>query len=329
LTRQLLGYARKGKRLVDSFDLNELINETLHVVQRTNKKILVGCELTNKSSCIRADKGQIELVLLNLFINAVDAMPSGGRLSVNSRLVHSSDPESHWTLTTQGFYIELSINDTGIGMDEATKDRIFEPFFTTKEVGQGTGLGLASVYGILENHGGQIQVESQPGLGATFKILLPTAEKKVVAISPRRPAIEKTGGGKILLVDDEALILKYCHEMVQSLGYDVVSTTKPKEAVSIYHAQQQEFDLVILDMVMPEMDGAEVFDKLASINPDVKVIITSGYADDGRIEPILASGRHDRLRKPFTSYELSQSIARVLSLSVENRAEAKADAISQ
>ncbi|MGD9189967.1 MAG: histidine kinase N-terminal 7TM domain-containing protein, partial [Desulfobacteraceae bacterium] len=187
LTRQLLGYARKGKNVVDVIDLNELIKETLNVVERTNKRIRVECELTSESSYIRADKGQIELVLLNMFLNAVDAMPSGGQLTVNARSMPGSDLKSDGTQPQQGLNIELTINDTGIGMDAETKARIFEPFFTTKEVGQGTGLGLASVYGIIENHGGRIQVESRLGQGTTFRILLPSTKKKVIPITPRRP----------------------------------------------------------------------------------------------------------------------------------------------
>lgn len=319
LTRQLLGYARKGKSVVDLIDLSELIKETLNVVERTNKRIRVECELTSESSYIRADKGQIELVLLNLFLNAVDAMPDGGQLTVNSRLVPGSDLASHATQTPQGPNIELTINDTGIGMDAETKARIFEPFFTTKEVGQGTGLGLASVYGIVENHGGRIQVESRIGQGTTFRILLPSTKKKVVPITPHPPTAMPNADGKILLVDDEELVLKSCHEMVESLGYDVISTTKPSDALSIYQTLHRQLDLVILDMIMPEMDGAELFDQLVSINPDIKVIIISGYADDGRIDTILARGRHDRLRKPFTPSELRQSIARVLDLSDEGR----------
>jgi PAS domain S-box-containing protein len=320
LTRQLLGYARKGKSVVDSIDLNDLIKETLNVVERTNKKIRVECELTSQPSFIKADKGQIELVLLNLFLNAVDAMPGGGRLKVHSRLVPSSELAGHFTPTPQGLYIELTINDTGIGMDAETKARIFEPFFTTKELGQGTGLGLASVYGIVENHGGQIHVDSKIGQGATFRILLPSAKKKIVTITPRRAIAMPNGGGKILLVDDEEPVLRSCHEMIESLGYDVISTTKPANALSIYQTRHQKLDLVILDMVMPEMDGAELFNQLASINPGIKVIIISGYAYDDRIEPILASGCHDRLRKPFTASELRQSIARVLNASDENKA---------
>lgn len=318
LTRQLLGYARKGKSFVDSISLDRLIKETLHVVERTNKNISVACDLTSKSSFIEADKGQIELVLLNLFINAVDAMPDGGRLKVSSRLVPSTELAQCCSLEKKGLYIELTINDTGIGMDEETKNRIFEPFFTTKDVGQGTGLGLASVYGIIENHGGQIDVESRLGQGATFTILLPATEKKILKIPPQPPSTPLVGIGKILLVDDEALILKYCHEMVQSLGYEVQSTTNPKEAIDIYKAQQKEFDLVILDMVMPAMDGAMVYVALKEINPQVKVIITTGYSDDGHIEQILAGGRSDRLRKPFTRNELSRSIGRVLDLPLKN-----------
>lgn len=319
LTRQLLGYARKGKSVVDVIDLNELICETLNVVERTNKRIRVQCELTSDSSDIRADKGQIELVLLNLFLNAVDAMPNGGQLTVNSRLVPGSDLTSDGTQTQQGLNIELTINDTGIGMDAETKARIFEPFFTTKEVGQGTGLGLASVYGIVENHGGRIQVESRIGQGTTFRILLPSTKKEVVPITSHCPTALPKGGGKVLLVDNEELVLKSCHEMVESLGYNVISTTKSSDALSIYQILHQQIDLVILDMIMPEINGDEVFDQMVSINPEIKVIIISGYADHGWIDTILASGCHDHLRKPFTASDLKQSIARVLNVSDEIR----------
>ena len=161
-------------------------------------------------------------------------------------------------------------------------------------------------------------VESQPGQGATFTILLPATERKILKSTPQPPSSPPDGVGKILLVDDEALILKYCQEMVQSLGYEVQSTTNPKDAIDIFKAQQKEFDLVILDMVMPAMDGLMVYSALMEINPQVRVIITTGYSDDGRIEHILASGRNDRLRKPFTRNELNRSIDRVLNLSFKN-----------
>lgn len=327
LTRQLLGYAHKGKSIVDSIKLNNLIEETLHVVERTNKNITVRCELTCAPSYIKADKGQIELVLLNLFLNAVDAMPGGGQLEVRSRLVPRAELVCPWPSSQQRLYFELTINDTGIGMDEETKHRIFEPFFTTKELGQGTGLGLASVYGIIENHGGHIQVESQPNRGTTFQVLLPVTETKVAAMSGPPAAPRLSSGGRILLVDDEELILKYCHEMIKSLGYDVLSTTKPREAISIYQARQKDFDLVILDIVMPEMDGIEVFERMESINPEIKAIITSGYSDDCRIERILAGGRHDHLKKPFTRQQLRRSIGRVLDLQGAVRPFARIDAI--
>lgn len=327
LTRQLLGYAHKGRRIVDSVKLNNLIEETLHVVERTNKKITVHCELTRAPSYIKADKGQIELVLLNLFLNAVDAMPGGGRLTVSSRLVSSAELTCQWPPLKKGHYFELTINDNGIGMDEETKRRIFEPFFTTKDLGRGTGLGLASVYDIVEHHGGHIQVESQPGRGATFQVLLPATETKVATMSGQLAAPTLSGGGRILLVDDEELILKYCHEMIQSLGYDVFSTTKPREAISIYRDRRKEFDLVILDIIMPEMDGIEVFERMASINPEIKAIITSGYSDDCRIERILAGGRHDHLKKPFTRQQLSRSIGRVLDLQGAVNPFARIDAI--
>ncbi len=180
LTRQLLGYARKGKYLVNTINLSRLIEDTLHVVQRTNKSISVRCRLPDEPLHLDADRGQMELVLLNIFVNAIDAMPNGGELTVETRQVDRPSAAASWPDLEEGRYIELRVSDTGVGMDQATMDRIFEPFFTTKEMGQGTGLGLASVYGVVKNHGGHVRVDSQPGRGATFTFLFPASENTLI-----------------------------------------------------------------------------------------------------------------------------------------------------
>ncbi len=312
LTRQLLGYARKGQYVVVPVNMNRLIEETLHVVQRANKNITVQSLLSDETAFIIADRGQMEMVMLNLFLNAADAMPEGGRLTVSCRRVTGcGEIEPPSSACPNPDCIEIMVSDTGVGMDQATQDRIFEPFFTTKEVGRGSGLGLASVYGVVHNHGGRIHVESAPGQGATFTLLLPAANETI----PEPAAIDMpvpVGGGTILLVEDEALILKYCQEMIRSLDYEVIAAASGNEAIQIYKDHFAEIDLVILDMIMPGMDGYGVFRVLNEINPQVKVIITSGFTLDRRIDRILSSGPHGYLKKPYTLNELAEEIAKTI-----------------
>jgi two-component system cell cycle sensor histidine kinase/response regulator CckA len=312
LTRQLLGYARKGQYVVTSVNLKRLIEETLNVVQRTNKNITVQNLMGDDAAFIRADRGQMEMVFLNLFLNAVDAMPDGGRITVSCRRIADAsgapvpDPEG-----PNPDLVEIIVSDTGIGMDSATRDRIFEPFFTTKEVGRGSGLGLASVYGVVHNHGGRIRVESAPGQGATFTLYLPatdeTEPEMPLAVNP-----EPAGGATILLVEDEDLIRKYCEEMIRSLNFKVTAAANGDEAIAFYQDCSADTDLVILDMIMPGMDGLSVFRILEAINPQIKVIVTSGYAVDQRSDQILSSGPHGYLKKPYTLTELAGEIYRIL-----------------
>ncbi len=301
LTRQLLGYARKGKYAVTVFDFNVLIEETLNVVKRTKKHITVITSLSEEAAFIRADQGQMELVLLNLFLNAADAMPNSGELTVTS--ICGCDKKDDQS------FVEVVVTDTGIGMDQDTLDRIFEPFFTTKEMGQGTGLGLASVYGVIKNHSGHIDVQSTPEKGTTFTLHLPAAKRAECQYPLRQNPAELTfEGAKILLVDDEALILKYSHEMAVSLGLDVTSTHDAEEALHLYENQWQEIDLVMVDMVMPKMDGITLFKAMQAINPQAQVIVTTGYAMDSRISTLISSGRHACLKKPYTREDLAKTI---------------------
>jgi PAS domain S-box-containing protein len=319
LTRQMLGYARKGKYALTVFDLNNLVQETLHVVKRTNKGIVVHQELSEQSANLRADQGQIELVLLNLFINAVDAMPEGGELTVSTRLMDDPREPKGPIPPVQGSWIELSVRDTGIGMDQATQKRIFEPFFTTKEMGRGTGLGLASVYGVIKNHGGSIQVHSSPGAGSTFQVILPAAQRLVQPCSVSKEIVSApVGCGKILLVDDEPLILQYCHEMIKSLGFTVLSAQGAEEALSIYKKQGRTIDVAILDMVMPKTSGLQLLEQLKAINPEIKAIISTGYSLDSRITNAMACGHLQCLKKPYTRDELADAIARVMARQPES-----------
>lgn len=313
LTRQLLGYARKGKYALTVFNVNVLIRETLTVVSRTNKGVVITQHLSDQPAFIKADQGQIELVLLNLFINAVDAMPDGGELTVNSTLTMTAENPDGRPVENNGPFVQLSIRDTGIGMDQNTQARIFEPFFTTKEMGRGTGLGLASVYGVIKNHGGSIRVQSAPGKGSTFTMMLPAARPEQPARNiPEENAVLPTKGGTILIVDDEPLILQYCQEMIKSLGFSVFAAVTAEEAIQIYRKHNQDIDIAILDMVMPKMNGLQLFGVLQAINPEIKTIITTGYALDSRISAIIVKNSHQYLKKPYTRDQLANSIANLM-----------------
>ncbi len=328
LTRQLLGYARKGKYALTVFDLNVLIREALTVVNRTNKGVVIHQHLSDQSATLRADQGQIELVLLNLFINAVDAMPDGGELTVSTRLINEAYRSTNPTTLQKGVFIEVAVRDTGIGMDQATQDRIFEPFFTTKEMGRGTGLGLASVYGVVKNHGGSISVNSAPGKGATFTLTLPAAQSMAPACTiVKEHAQLPSEGGTILLVDDEPLILQYCHEMIKSLGFSVLSAQDAEEAIRIYQNHSRHIDLALLDMVMPKMNGLQLLEALKAINPDIRVIISTGYAMDSRVAKLISSGRHQCLKKPYTRDQLANAIVNLMRPVSEPLSKVKARAI--
>ena len=313
LTRQLLGYARKGQSVIRPVDLHRLIEDTLNVVQRTNKKIRIHRHLEARPPILNADQGQMEVVLLNLFINAVDAMPNSGELTVATRRLLDEELKEQWGELSPGPYIEIRVADTGIGMDETTIKRIFEPFFTTKEIGRGTGLGLASVYGVVKSHHGHIRVASGLGEGATFLLLFPAAGDALPKPREKTPVpLIGSNGRNVLVVDDEAVILEYVGELVEGLGFKALLSTSGQEAIRIYEARSDVIDVVILDMIMPEMDGYEVFTALSALNPNLKVIIASGSEMDDRSKKILEQGRHFFLKKPFTLDEMVSAFACVL-----------------
>jgi CheY-like chemotaxis protein len=213
---------------------------------------------------------------------------------------------------TAGRYVKITLTDTGAGMDKETQQRIFDPFFTTKEMGRGTGLGLASAYGIIKNHGGIIDVSSEKGEGSTFKIYLP-ASRKDTPIRETEVLDEVLEGNEtILLVDDEDVILEVGREMLQRMGYKVYVSKSGREAVYDYKKRRDEIDLVVLDMVMPDLGGGEVFDEIKEINPAVKVLLSSGYSIDGGAAKIMNRGCDGFIQKPFDMRELSNKVKEIL-----------------
>ena len=312
LTRQILGFARGGKYEVKTTDINALIDKSAAMFGRTKKEILIHKKLQEDLWSVNVDRGQIEQVLLNLFVNAWQAMPGGGNLFLQTDNVRLEEHDYDRPYAIRpGKYVRISVSDTGVGMDKATRERIFEPFFTTKAVGRGTGLGLASAYGIIKNHGGIINVYSEKGHGATFKIYLPASGKHLMKEKIRQEAV-LTGSETILLVDDEEMVADIGKGMLERLGYKVVVATGGNEAIKLLKTIRQQVDLIILDMIMPDMSGAETFNRLRAIKPDVKILLSSGYSLNGQASEIMQRGCNGFIQKPFNVKQISRKIREIL-----------------
>jgi two-component system cell cycle sensor histidine kinase/response regulator CckA len=312
LTKQLLGFARGGRYEVRPTDMNDIIDRTSSMFGRTKKEISVHRSLAQDLWAVDCDQGQMEQVLMNLYVNAWQAMPGGGELYLETgNVLLGDDPATSYTIKP-GRYVKVSITDTGTGMDAKTRERIFDPFFTTKTMGRGTGLGLAMVYGTIKGHGGMIDVTSEPGQGTAFYIYLPASEKTIVR---EKPAVKEilTGTETVLLVDDEQMVLEVTRKLLESLGYRVHAAGGGQEAIAVYMEKRKEIDLLILDMIMPGISGGETFDCLKEINPNIRVLLSSGYSINGQAQEILERGCNGFLQKPFQLEKLSQKIREVLS----------------
>jgi PAS domain S-box-containing protein len=312
LTSKLLGYARRGKYESRPLSLNDLVRETSETFSRMRKDITVYRDLAENLKSIIADKGQLEQVLLNLFVNAADAMPAGGKLILKTRNQAHQDIPFRGYAIKPGPYVLLTVTDTGVGMERDVITRIFDPFFTTKKRGRGTGLGLASVYGIVKSHNGYIEVESEKDKGSTFFVFLPATDQRTpVGSAPSgKPA---AGSGTILLVDDEQTVLEVTAQMIERLGYTVIRARNGREAIERFRENPNAVSLVILDMIMPEMGGGEVFDQLKRIDPQVKVLLASGYSMQGQAREIMNRGCIGFIQKPFTLQDLSLRLQSILS----------------
>ena len=312
LTKQLLGFARRGKYLIRATDLNEIIDKSSSLFARTKKEIRVHATLLEDLWPAEVDRGQIEQVLLNLYVNAWQAMANGGDLYLQTENVILDRSYVKPYKVEPGRYIKISVSDTGVGIDKETQERIFEPFFTTKEMGRGTGLGLASVYGIIKSHGGYINVYSEQEKGTVFTIYLPASQKAVSSEKETGPTTIIKGSGAILLIDDEKMILDVGIELLEELGYTVQSAMSGQEAIDIFQKDRGQFDLVIMDMIMPEMGGGETFDRLKEIDPDVKVLLSSGYSINGQATKILRRGCDGFIQKPFNMNQLAEKVQKIL-----------------
>ena len=311
LTKQLLGFARAGKYEVKPTDLNDLILKSSQMFGRTKKEISIHPKFQEDLWTVETDQMQIEQVLLNMYVNAWQAMPAGGELYIQTQNMILDEDYAKTHFVRAGKYVKISITDTGLGMDENTKKKIFDPFFTTKEMGRGTGLGLASAYGIIKNHDGLINVYSEKGEGTTFNIYLPATEKELIEEKESVMEILK-GSETVLLVDDEQMVIDVGAPMLEGLGYKVMAASSGRAALEIYQEEMEEIGVVILDMIMPEMNGGETYDRLKEMNPRIKVLLSSGYSINGKAQDILERGCDGFIQKPFSLNELSQKLREIL-----------------
>ncbi|MDJ0991873.1 MAG: PAS domain-containing protein [Desulfobacterales bacterium] len=311
LTKQLLGIARGGKYEVKPVDINEIVVGSVNMFARTRKELEIHTRIHDHTLVVAADRGQIEQVLLNMYVNAWQAMPNRGELHLETQPVEMNTIQSRAHQIKPGRYGRIAIRDTGVGMDASTRQQIFDPFFTTKEKGRGTGLGLASAYGIVKNHGGAITVESEPGQGTVFTIFLPLTLEAVQAGASRETGLV-AGQETVLLVDDEQMILDVGQAMLEKLGYGVLIARGGEEAMAILEDAGDDIDLVILDLIMPGIDGDQVFDHILSHRPHLPVLLSSGYAINGQAEALLHKGCQGFIQKPFNMSALSEYVRKIL-----------------
>jgi PAS domain S-box-containing protein len=311
LTKQLLGLARGGKYDVKPINISEVMIATATMFKRTRKAIRINTKPYPTPLVVEADKPQIEQLILNLLINSWQAMPNGGEIYLETEPINIEDVDFKSHQLKFGAYAKISVTDTGIGMDKTTVQRAFDPFFTTKDKGRGTGLGLASAFGIAKNHGGMITIYSEAGQGATFNVYLPISDLDIV----QEDSVDKQsvkGTESILLVDDEEMIIEVGKAMLEKLGYRVIVAHSGEQAMDVFLQDVEKIDLILLDLIMPGMDGGKTFDSIRETNQTIPVILSSGYAINGQAAEILSRGCNGFIQKPFNISELSKKIRKVL-----------------
>jgi len=263
---------------------------------------------------VEVDQGQIEQVMMNLVLNACQAIPEKGTLTIKTENVYLDDRLAHSFDLTSGRFVKISVIDTGIGMSPKVRQRIFEPFFTTKELSEGSGMGLASAFGIVKNHNGFIDCHSEPGRGSVFSVYLPASYFSAISDSEENVVLLK-GSETILLVDDESVVLDVGRRLLKQLGYKVLIARSGKAALRIYAACHEFIDLVLLDIILPEMSGQEIFAQMKKINPELRVLLSSGYSIDWQARKMIEDGCDGFVQKPFKLKELSVQIRNILETS--------------
>lgn len=315
LTRELLTFSRKETAVSTPVSLHDTIAHVIKLLERTiDKQIQLSARLEANNPVVMGDQTQLQNALLNLGINARDAMPDGGTLTYSTtvKILDEAACRSMGISLPTAAYLEIAVSDTGVGMTKTVMEHIFEPFFTTKEVGKGTGLGLAAVYGTVRSHQGELQVLSEPGVGSVFKIYLPMIEEEAVRSIYAGETV--TGSGGILLVDDEEILLDVGRDLLENLGYTVYMAENGVQALEVFAAHRSEISLVMLDMIMPKMGGKETFQRLRELDPGIKVMFCSGFHKDWTEDKLLQLGASTFIQKPYNRSELSRAVAKALAL---------------
>jgi len=310
LTSKLLAFARKQPEASTSIPIHKPLKDAYELVEKTiDKRIKIITELSHENYKVIGDPSQLQSALINILINASHAIQGGGTITITTRdkiLDSRYCLLSHFDLSP-GNYVEISISDTGKGIFPEHIEKIFEPFFTTKKEGQGTGLGLSAVLGTVQQHKGEITVKSQINQGTVFKILLPLSSETQIQDQIEKP-VNVSGKGKILIVDDEHVIRITAQAILENLGYEIKTAVNGKDALEVIKNSPDNFDLVLLDMIMPEMNGKECFIELKKINPEIKVVLSSGFSREEDIELMRSLGIKGFIRKPFTGSELGIAV---------------------
>ena len=322
LTRQLLAFSRKQILQPLPLNLNDIVSDINKLLARLiGEDIELSVKLGSDLRRIKVDPGQIEQVLVNLAVNARDAMPRGGKLTIETAGVELSQEYADRHIGLQaGRYVVLSVSDNGTGMDEKTKERIFEPFFTTKEKDKGTGLGLSTVYGIVKQSGAHISVYSELGYGTTFQIYLPEHYAPETTELAAEPTGSWGGSETVLLVEDEDAVRGLARQILEQEGYSVLEASRGEEALSLCAAYEQPIQLLLTDVVMPETSGKEVADRLRTLRPDIKVLFMSGYTDDAIVHHGVLDAKVQFIQKPFTPIALAKKVREVIDSNGNNGA---------
>ncbi len=315
LTAKLLAFARRGAFQAVPLDIHKIIGEVVALLEHTvDKRIRLKQDLQANPSVVVGDPNQVQNALLNLALNARDAMPEGGDLIFTSRVVELD--ENYLNSKAHGIpagrYLELDVTDTGIGMSEETKSHLFEPFFTTKKEGKGTGMGLAAVYGTVKAHKGAISVYSEVGRGSTFRVYLPLGQEAEAVRTVSRTLESFANKARVMVVDDEVLVKQIAGDMLKSLGYQVYTFESGRAAVDYYSDHWRDIDVVLLDMIMPDLNGRDAYAAMKAINPGVKVVLSSGYSMNRSVQEVIDAGAHGFLQKPFLMNDLAIKIAQAI-----------------
>jgi CheY-like chemotaxis protein len=315
LVRQILTFARKTDISFQPLSIPDLLKELVSMLQQTFPRIITFNTTIDKNlPYINADHTQMHQALLNLCVNARDAMPNGGEISIKAMPVTGEKLREHFPSADNRWYIDLNVSDTGIGIDENVRNQIFDPFFTTKEKGKGTGLGLSVVYGIVQAHRGFVNVESSIGHGTMFQLYFPVPQESSAALETEEQVQEQVSGGNeiLLFVEDETLLLDMVQILLESNGYSVLTAKDGEEAVDVYSKHKHEVALVISDMGLPKLTGLTEFEKLKEINPAVKIIFASGYFEPEMKATLEKAGARGFLQKPYVTDDILMKIRKVL-----------------